>query len=202
MQGAKLLAAVQFPDKLRLEAPVLGEQITVCRNGNEVWATPGKKIEFLISQFRVKPKKKVNYTSPIMLPVTAQQAVFLPALFAVERSEVAEVDNLNGENCRVISAGLLPLLAQATKAEDFRARLWVAPGNLPRQVEVKRSDFTATSAITNLAFSPTLPPQTWQPPAEATDVYRTTPEMLEALLYVVMNSLKCSEEDAPWAKVK
>ena len=60
MKGATLKAAVQFPDKVRLEAPVLGEQFVICRNGNEVWATPGKKVEFLISQFQVKPKKNLK----------------------------------------------------------------------------------------------------------------------------------------------
>jgi hypothetical protein len=35
-----------------------------------------------------------------------------------------------------------------------------------------------------------------------TDIYRTTPEMLEALLYIVMNSLKASEADAPWLHAK
>ncbi|MFZ4778892.1 MAG: hypothetical protein ACOYM3_26290, partial [Terrimicrobiaceae bacterium] len=34
MKGASLKAAVQFPYKVKLEAPVLGEQFTICRNGN------------------------------------------------------------------------------------------------------------------------------------------------------------------------
>src|SRR6476619_2374956 len=33
MVGASLQAAVQFPDKVKLTAPVLGEDITVCRDG-------------------------------------------------------------------------------------------------------------------------------------------------------------------------
>lgn len=202
MKGASLKAAVQFPDKVRLEAPVLGEQFTVCRNGNEVWATPGSKVEFLIAQFKVKPKKNLKLTTPIFLPISAQQAVFLPALFSMKRADVAEVESLNGEDCRVLTAGLMPELAKATKAEDFEGRIWVAPGYVPRRVEITRRDFTAAVDIQNLTFAPSLPASTWQPPEGATDVYRTTPEMLEALLYIVMNSVKASEADAPWLKAK
>ena len=203
MKGATLSAAVQFPDKVRLEAPVLGEQFTVCRNGDEVWATPGSKVEFLISQFKIKPKtSQQKLTTPIFMPVSPQQAVFLPALFSMVRPDVAEVESLNGEDCRVLTAGLMPELAKATKAEDFQGRIWVAAGYVPRRIEVKRLDFTAVFDIQNLRFAPSLPASTWQPPAGATDVYRTTPAMLEGLLYMVMNSLKAEEADAPWLKAK
>lgn len=202
MKGATLKAAVQFPDKVRLEAPVLGEQFTICRNGNEVWATPGSKVEFLIAQFKVKPKKNLKLNTPIFLPVSAQQAIFLPALFSVSRADVAEVETLNGEDCRVLTAGLMPELAKATKAEDFQGRIWVAPGYFPRRVEVSRKDFTSVVDIRDLTFCPSLPASTWQPPAGSTDIYRTTPEMLEGLLYIVMNSLKTSEADAPWLHAK
>ena len=202
MKGATLKAAVEFPDKVRLEAPVLGETFIVCRNGNEVWVVPGKKAEFLLSQFRVKPKEGLNLSTPIFLPITPAQAIFLPALFSVKRADVAEVDELNGEECRVLSAGLMPELARATGAEDFQARAWVGPGHMLRRVEVKREDFKAVVDLREVAFSKTLPASTWEPPADATDVYRTTPAMLEGLLYIVMNSLKTAEGDAPWLSAK
>ncbi len=202
MKGAELRAAVEFPDKVRLDAPVLGETFTICRNGDTVWAMPGSKVEFLISQFKVKPKKNLKLNTPIFVPITAQQAIFLPALFAIQRPEVAEVEALNGEDCRILTAGLMPELAKATKAEDFLARVWVAQGYVPKRVEITRRDFTAVVDITRLDFSPSLPASTWEPPAGATDVYRTSPEMLEALLYIVMNSLKAGESDAPWLQAR
>ena len=48
--------------------------------------------------------------------------------------------------------------------------------------------------VRELMFSPTLPASTWEPPAGSTDIYRTTPEMLEGLLYIVMNSLKADAQ--------
>jgi hypothetical protein len=201
MEGATLEAAVQFPDKVRLAAPVLGETITVCRNGDEVWATPGAKVEFLLSQFKVKPQPTRKKNTPIYLPITAQQAVFLPALFTIERPEVAEVDVLDGVDHRVITGGLMPELAKSAKAEGFRARIWVAAGYLPSRVEIVQPDFTADVRIRNLRFSPSLPASTWLPPEGVTDIYRTHADMLDAVLFVVMNSLEMDEGDAPWLKV-
>jgi hypothetical protein len=202
MKGATLQAAVQFPDKVKLIAPVLGETFTVCRNGDEVWATPGSKVEYLISQFRVVPKKATKLKTPIFLPITPQQAIFLPALFSISRADVAEVEDLNGESCRVLTAGLMPELARATKAEDFQTRVWVAPGHQIRRVEVKRRDFSTVVDVREMTFSPTLSPSTWNPPAGASDVFRTSPEMLEGLLYIVMNSLKTGATDTPWISAK
>ena len=141
-------------------------------------------------------------TTPLFLPVTAQQAVFLPALFSIRNPEVAEVESLNGEDCRVLTAGLMPELAQATKAEDFKGRIWVASGFFPRRMEVTRRDFSASVDIRDLSNIPSLPASTWLPPADTTDIYHTTPEYLEGLLFVVMNSLKTKEGDSPWLQAK
>ena len=202
MKGATLLANVQFPDKVKLQAPVLGETFTVCRNGNEVWVTPGSKVKFLISSFNVVPKKTARLNTPISLPITPQQAIFLPALFSVSRPDVAEVQSLNGEDCRVLTVGLMPELARSTKAEDFQARIWVASGYTPRRVEVKRRDFSTSVDIRSLTYAASLPASTWQPAETDTDVYRTTPEMLEGLIYIVMNSLKTNATDTPWTAAK
>lgn len=187
--GATLDAAAQFPDKVKLTAPVLGEQVTVCRNGNEVWATPGEKVEYLLQQFKGRLPKPtaIKANTPIFLPVTAQQAIFLPALFTLDDGK--QFDTLNGEPVRVISGGLVPELAKSTKSEDFRAVMWIAAGYIPREIRISRRDFTATVAIKDLEFVPKLPATTWQPPQDATDIYRTTPEVLQQLLFVVMNSV-------------
>jgi outer membrane lipoprotein-sorting protein len=198
MTGASLHAAVQFPDKVKLQAPVLGEEITVCRDGDKVWAYPGAKVEFLLQRFKGKPPPTKKKNTPIYLPITPQQAIFLPALFTVARADVAEVQSLNGEECRVITAGLMPELARAAKAEGFRAKMWVAPGYLPRRIEITQPDFVAVTDIKDLKFSPSLPASTWQPPANVTDIYWTDSDRMDAVLFVVMNSLKMKESDQPW----
>lgn len=200
--GATLRAAVQFPDKVKLEAPVLGEHVTVCRNGSEVWATPGQKVSFLLEQFKLKPRPTNKASTPLFLPFTAQQAVFLIALFTMENPNVAEMDDYNGESCRLLTARLMPELAKAAKAEDFKAVVWVAPGYVPRRVEISRGDFSAVIEITSLKFTPSLPASEWNPPAGDADVFRTQSEYLEQLLYVVMNSLQTKSGDQPWLNEK
>jgi hypothetical protein len=202
MSGATLQAAVQFPDKVKLQAPVFGETFTVCRDGDKVWAYPGAKVQFLLGRFKGKPPPTKKKNTPLFLPITAQQAIFLPALFTVARPDVAEIQNLNGEDCRVISAGLMPELARAAKAEGFRAKMWVAPGYVPRRVEITQPDFVAMTDIKDLKFSPSLPASTWEPPAGVTDIYWTDSDRLDAVLFVVMNSLKMKESDQPWLQIK
>ena len=202
MAGASMQGAVQFPDKVKLQAPVFGETFTVCRNGDKVWAYPGAKVEFLLKRFKGKPPPTKKKNTPLYLPITAQQAIFLPALFTVARANVAEIQNLNGEDCRVISAGLMPELARAAKAEGFRAQMWVAPGYIPRRIEITQPDFAVITDVKDLTFSPSLPASTWEPPPGVTDIYWTNSEMLDAVLFVVMNSLKMNESDQPWLQTK
>jgi hypothetical protein len=198
MEGAVMKAAVEFPDKVRLQAPVMGEDITVCRNGNDVWAMPGQKVEYLLKQFKTKPGKTVKKNGPLFLPVTAQQAFFLPALFTIANADVAQIDAVNGEECRLITAGLMPQLAKAAKAEGFQAQLWVSASYQPRRVKITQPDFTATVEITDLKFGPSLQAAMWQPPAGVTDIYHTDADHLDGVLFVVMNSLKMNQADKPW----
>ena len=110
------------------------------------------------------------------------------------RPDVAEIQSLNGEDYRVISAGLMPELARSAKAEGFRAKMWVAPGYVPRRIEITQPDFVAVTDIKDLRFSPSLPAATWEPPADVTDIYWTNSEMLDSVLFVVMNSLKMTRK--------
>jgi hypothetical protein len=163
---------------------------------------PGwRQVEFLLKRFKGKPPPTKKKT-PLYLPITPQQAIFLPALFSVVRADVAEVQNFNGEDCRVITAGLMPELARSAKAEGFRAKMWVAPGYLPRRMEITQPDFVAVADIKDLRFLPSLPSSTWQPPTGVTDIYWTNSDMLDSVLFVVMNSLKMNESDQPWLQVK
>ncbi len=202
MEGAVFKGSVQFPDKVRLDAPVMGETFTVCRQGDEVWATPGGKMEFLISKFQVVPKQTPPLATPVYLPITAQQAIFLPALFSVARPDVAEIDELRGETCRVITVKLMSGLAENLNAGDFEARLWIAAGHRLRRVEVERADFSVTVDVRSMKFVPSLPASTWDPPEGSTDIHRTGLAMLDGLFYILMNSLKSAEGDTPWLTAK
>ena len=198
LQGASFTAKIQYPGRVRLDAPVLGETLTVCRNGDKVWAVPGSKIQFLLDQFQHKPRAhpQAKGGAPLQLPFTAQQAVLLPALFQLEKT--ADVAEIAGASCRVIAGGLMPEIGKAAKAEDFSAKLWVCSDYTPKRIDIRRSDFAMSFLIGELSYVPGFPASTWQPPQGATDVYRCDAANLEELLYVVMNSLQATASDKPW----
>ncbi len=196
LQGASFTAKIEYPGRIRLDAPVLGETLTVCRNGEKVWATPGSKVQFLLGQFQHKPRPKAKSGAPIDLPFTAQQAVLLPALFQLENTSA--VADVGGASCRVIEGGLMPEIGKAAKAEDFSAKLWVCSDYTPKRIDIRRSDFAMSFLIGELSYAPGFPSATWQPTQGVTDIYRCDAAHLEELLYVVMNSLQITASDKPW----
>jgi hypothetical protein len=196
IKGATFTARVEYPGRIRVDAPVLGNTFTVCRDGKNVWAVPGDKIRFLLGQFRKKPIPHPKNGAPLSLPFTAEQAVLLPALFDLEKSnEVAEVA---GAPCRVISGGLMREIAKSSGAEDFTAKLWICGDYTPKRVDIRREDFAMSFLVEELTYTPSLPASTWLPPASVKDVYRCSADDLEQLLYILMNSLQMTPQDKPW----
>lgn len=185
--GEKIVIALQSPDKLFLQATVLGESVAICRNGQEIWAHPGAKIESLIHWQRL-PKADPDFKlTPFQLPLPEKQLLFLPALFQVRDAGNEPVD---GEACRVLEVALMPELAHSLKLENWTARLWVRAGYRPVQIELSRKESRAVIAVEKLEYSPALPPETWQPPAgQAPEVLRLTPPQFKQLLDAVMEHL-------------
>ena len=196
IEGGTFTAKIEYPGRIRVEAPVMGETLTVCRNGNQVWAVPGSKIQFLLGQFKQKPPLQPKNPAPLQLPFTAQQAVLLPVLFQLEHTQ--EVADIGGASCRVISGGLIPEVAKAANAEDFSAKLWICSEYTPKRIDIRRSDFAMSFLIGELSYAPQFPASTWLPPEGAKDIYQCDAAKLEQLLYVLMNSLQMSAQDKPW----
>src|SRR4051812_9664372 len=45
LTGAQADFALQFPDRVRLSAPLFGNRITLCRRGETVWVSPGSAVK-------------------------------------------------------------------------------------------------------------------------------------------------------------
>jgi len=196
VKGAAFTARIEYPGRIRVDAPVLGSTFTVCRDGKNVWAVPGDKVRFLLGQFRKKPAPHPKNGAPLSLPFTSEQAVLLPALFDLEQSN--EVADVGGASCRVISGGLMREIAKSSGAEDFSAKLWICGDYTPKRVDIRREDFAMSFLVEQLTYSPTLPASTWFPPSSVKDVYRCSADDLEQLLYILMNSLQMTPQDKPW----
>jgi hypothetical protein len=168
LAGARVAFSLEYPDKLRLHAPILGEDLTVCRNGQQVWVMPGAKLQALLDAAVAEkklPKPDPAYRlEPWQLPIPEKQLVFLPALFQVKDAGSEEVD---GETCRVLDLALMPELERSMKAEGWGARVWVRANYKPARLIVSKPGWEIAVKFERVEFAPKLPPPTWQPPAEA-----------------------------------
>jgi hypothetical protein len=188
LQGEPAHVALRAPDALLVQAPIAGEMLTVCRDGDALWAAPGSKIESFLGQAAAasptpeKKKKKrrpagANILRPLVLPVPQKDLVFLPILFQVADGGTGTV---GGKPCRVLDVGLMPQLAKSLHAENWTARLWVGADYAIAQVAVTGPDWSGTVAIDKLALPATLPEETFEP--QGRDVLRLTPEQFLELM--------------------
>ena len=182
--GTRAEIAVQYPDKLRLRAPVLGEELTICRRGQEVWVWPGAKAAALLEAAGKLPKPDPQaQLAPFQLPIPEKQLALLAMLFQVKD---VGAEALDGEPCRVLDLFLMPELAKSLREKDWAARVWVRGDGRPARLSVARAGWQMAVRFERLEFSKTLPPETWQPTAEqAGDVLRLDAarygQLLEAL---------------------
>lgn len=177
--GAAASVQLQYPDKLLLRAPILGEPVTLCRRGQQLWAAPGAKIAALLAQSALpKPKKKFKLAD-FALPIPEQQLVFLPVLFQVTD---AGDEVVNGVNCRVLDVRLMPELAESLHVAAWTARLWVRADDRPVKIDFRQPGWQGVFAFDGMTFAPSLPPETWQPEPGQTDVLQLTPVRFKQLL--------------------
>ncbi|MEI9898313.1 MAG: hypothetical protein WDN28_31765 [Chthoniobacter sp.] len=184
LAGSHAEVALEYPDKLRLRAPVLGEDVTICRKGQELWAYPGSKVEALLSAAaaaRKLPKADSKFRlQPFALPLPEKDLVFLPALFQVKDIGSEPVD---GEPCRVLDLFLMPELVRSLKAQGWGARAWVSGDAKPVRVSVAKPGWMIVLRFERLEFTPKLPDSTWDPTSEqAGDILKLDPVRYQQLL--------------------
>ena len=201
-QNQAVHLALNAPDRLLLSAPLAGEMMTVCRDGDDLWATPGSKIQYLAGPGAApdnsitpaatpqtgKPKKKKKHgdqagkgaaalMGPLQLPIPEKELVFLPILFEVADGGDQQIA---GRSCQILDVRLMPQLAQSLHVENWSARLWVDPERKLVQIAVTGPNWNATAAIDKLETSESLPDETFQP--QGTDVLHLTKAQFEALI--------------------
>jgi hypothetical protein len=184
MEGSQADVALEYPDKLRLHGPVMGEDVTICRHGQELWAFPGSKVEALLKTAAAEkklPKLDPKFRlEPFQLPLPDQDFVLLPALF-----EIKDIGSepLDGEPCRVMDLFLMPQLARSAKAQGWGARVWIRGDAKPARISVAKPGWMVVVHFDHLEFAPKLPDSTWEPTSEqAGDVLKLDPARYQQLL--------------------
>jgi hypothetical protein len=174
LAGSQAELQVEYPDKLRLHGPILGEDVTLCRHGQEVWAYPGSKVPVLLASAAHEgklPKLDSKFKlQPFSLPIPEKELVFLPALFQVKDIGSEPVDDAP---CRVLDLFLMPELARSLKAQGWAARVWVRGDATPARISVAKPGWMIVLHFDHVAFAPKLPESTWEPTLEqAADVLK------------------------------
>ena len=96
LAAGRLEIDLQYPDKLRLRAPVLGHEITIVRDGQDLWVHPGGKLEALLQS--ANARKELPPLNPkfrlesFRLPIPEKQLVFLPMLFKCANPEARTLE--------------------------------------------------------------------------------------------------------------
>lgn len=188
LTGSRAELDLEYPDKLRLRTPVLGEEVTICRRGQEVWAYPGSRVAALLDAASVGKKRPKTDSQaklpPFALPIPEKQLALLPVLFQVKD---VGAESLDGDPCRVLDLYLMPELAKSLREKNWASRVWVRADGTPARLSVARTGWQIAVRFERVVFSKTLPPETWQPTAEqAADVLQLDParygQLLDALV--------------------
>ncbi|HEV7405781.1 MAG TPA: hypothetical protein VGO11_22750 [Chthoniobacteraceae bacterium] len=184
LAGAPVDFAVQMPDRLRVTAPLGGERITVCRDGQKIWAFPGTRLQALLADPAVAkslPAADRKFKlAPFELPIPEKQLAFLPVLFKVTEAP----DEAVGETtCRVLELELMKQLSKSLGFQNAGARIWVAPDYALLRLAVRSEQGDFTVRFDQTRFAVALPETTWQPTAEeSADVLNLTPALYDQLV--------------------
>ena len=144
-QGQAVHLALERAGRLLLSAPIAGEMMTVCRDGDDLWGTPGSKIA--VSRRRraapgdacpTRPGRKAEEEKEASRRALQRRGghdgaaaiahpgkgTGLPA-DPFRSGGRRQREQIGGLPCRVLDVRLMPQLAQSLHAEDWSARLWV-----------------------------------------------------------------------------
>ncbi len=167
----RLILSVEAPDKVRIDTLLLGERITLCRNGESVWGWPGARIRPLLERVKSSGNGKggggPTRFGPLRLPVNDEAVVFLPALLQVSDRGFEPVADTN---CRVLDLELTPQLAGKTGASGFVARAWArADDARPVRIQLRGPAWSGSLRFEEVSYQASLPADTWAPEAAIAD---------------------------------
>jgi len=178
LQGKVIHVALMTPDSVLVQAPIGGAFLTVCRQGDSFWATPGSTIQGLLDQLPAKASgdkskkhkaEAAKILGPLTLPFPQKELVFLPVLF--QASDAGE-ENVAGVPCRILEVQFMPQVAKSLHAEDWIAQLWVSANYALVKIALTGPKWEGTVVIDKLDFPAELPEATFQP--QGADVLRLT----------------------------
>jgi outer membrane lipoprotein-sorting protein len=174
LAGRDIVVAVQAPDHLLVRAQYDHQEITVCRDGQELWVyEPEKRFGLLgstnVALFSATPgRKDATALAPLKLPFIVEQVALLPVLSDIETLPAETID---GTECKVLKATPKADAVSTFKLPNFTVEVWIRPeDSLP--LRISYSDGRKTDLrleISNAQFSAPWPEEKWKLPASSAD---------------------------------
>jgi hypothetical protein len=194
--GQAVHIAISAPDRALVQAPISRVMFSLCRNGDDLWAAPGSQLQAILdlangtsavnappppngagTPGKKKKDKSGEVLTPLVLPISEKELVFLPILFQVTDGGS---ETVAGQPCRVLNVTLMQQLSKALHADNWSGKLWISANYALVQIELISPGWNGTVAIDKLDFPDTLPDSTFAPPA--TDVMTLTPQQFMELI--------------------
>ena len=178
LAGAHADIAIEYPNKLRLHGPVLGETLTIARRGEKIWVHPGAVAKALLDAAddgkQLPPADKKYKLGDFSLPIPVKELNLLPILFVVKDMGSEALD---GEECRVLDLSLMPEIAKGAGFAGWVGRVWVRANSTPARFTIAQPGWNIVLRFDRVDFSEKLPASTWEPSSEeAGDVLELEPK--------------------------
>jgi len=197
LAGAHADISVEAPNKLRLHGPVLGETLTIVRNGDKIWVHPGAVAKALLESKgdnkQLPPGDKKYKLGDFTLPIPSKELNLLPIIFVVK--DVGS-ESLDGEMCRVLDLSLMQEIAKSAGFEGWVGCVWARADYTPARFTISRPGWNIVLRFDRVAFSETLPKSTWEPTTEeAGDVLELEPKDYSRFLRAISGFKKKEKKE-------
>lgn len=168
LKGLHLTLHLVRPDRLRLEATWEGGSITICRNRQQVWASPRATAQQFLDAMP-KPKKHHEDDEvtadipPLILPIPEKQLTLLPALFQVRD---LGLESLAGGETRHLHVELMPELARGLGAKAWTGEVWINADHQPVQISAASTGPDSdpyTLRFAKVAYDAPIAEEVWTP---------------------------------------
>ncbi len=158
-RGTRFRLALQAPDRLRIDVVRPNENLTACRDGNELWAVPAESMRVLAQATGLAADASAGAAPPLVpLALNPQMLSFLPVVF--------DVKDLGTENNqRILQFALLPEVQQSIRAETFTGRTWIGADYRPARLVIEGPGYSLDIRIDKIDFAEKLAAAAWQPAA-------------------------------------
>jgi hypothetical protein len=133
LAGLECQVAMQAPDHLKLSVPYQGRDLTVCRDGQEVWIYEARNKFGVIGVtnaplFSTNPDlKETSKLGALELPIPLEQLMVMPVLADIE---ILPDEAVGGTTCKVLKARPKAEAVTAFRLLKFTLQVWLRPDDL------------------------------------------------------------------------